>query len=84
MQAIRTHGSREFRDAIVGKTVAGVVARAGRSGEPPTVMMLQFDDGSVVEFVSPRGDQVLRDALRQSRRSASQAVSPAQMSLAMS
>ncbi|NBB93390.1 MAG: hypothetical protein GVY32_09505 [Gammaproteobacteria bacterium] len=55
--------SREFRDQIVGKRVSGVIARPGRRGEPPVVMMMRFDDGSVVEFVSPRGDRLLRRAM---------------------
>ncbi|MFU8876645.1 MAG: hypothetical protein ACNA7E_00780 [Wenzhouxiangellaceae bacterium] len=84
MQTIRTHSSREFRNAIVGKTIAGVVARAGRKGEPPMVMMLQFEDGNVVEFVSPRSDRLLRDALHGSARGRSRGEdSPAQMSLAV-
>jgi hypothetical protein len=32
------------------------------------VMMLQFDDGSVIEFVSPRSDRVLKNAIDQTRR----------------
>jgi len=55
--------SREFRDAIVGKTIISVVARPGRKGQPPVVLMMQFDDGSVAEFVSPRSDRLLRRAL---------------------
>ncbi len=38
-------GSREFRDRIVGKTISSVVARPGRNGQPPIVLMMQFDDG---------------------------------------
>jgi len=56
--------SLQFRDEIVGKTISGVIARPGREGEPPIVMMMRFDDGSVVEFVSPRSDRLLRQAMR--------------------
>lgn len=56
-------GSRELKERIVGKRISGVIARPGRKGEPPTVLMLRFDDGSVVEFVSPRSDRILRQAL---------------------
>jgi hypothetical protein len=56
-------GSREFRDRIVGKTISSVVARPGRNGQPPVVLMMQFEDGSVVEFVSPRSDRLLKDSL---------------------
>lgn len=58
-----TVSSREFRDQIVGKRISGVIARPGGEGEPPMVMMLRFDDGSVVEFVSPRSDRILEKAL---------------------
>lgn len=58
--------SHQLRDEIVGKTISGVIARPGREGEPPVVMMLRFDDGSVVEFVSPRSDRLLRQAVNRS------------------
>jgi hypothetical protein len=55
--------SRQFRDQIVGKRITRVVASPGRSGRPPQVLMMHFDDGSVVEFVSPRSDRILKQAL---------------------
>ncbi|NDY96748.1 hypothetical protein [Wenzhouxiangella limi] len=57
---------RQFRDEIVGRTIAGVIARPGRGGEPPVVLMMRFDDGSVIEFVSPRSDRLLKRSLRRS------------------
>lgn len=60
---------RELRDEIVGRTIAGVIARPGRSGEPPVVLMMRFDDGSVIEFVSPRSDRLLRRSLRSTSES---------------
>jgi hypothetical protein len=77
--------SRALRDRIVGRTITGVVARPGRNGEPPMVMMMQFEDGSVVEFVSPRSDAVLERALSRSRRapSAPAAAGPDQLALAV-
>ncbi len=59
--------SRQFRQEIVGKRISGVIARPGRNGEPPMVMMLHFEDGSVVEFVSPRSDRLLKKALSETR-----------------
>jgi hypothetical protein len=56
--------SRKLRDEMVGKRITGVIARPGRAGEPPMVMMMRFDDGSVVEFVSPRSDRLLRQAMK--------------------
>ncbi len=61
--------SRQFRQEIVGKRISGVIARPGRNGEPPVVMMLHFEDGSVVEFVSPRSDRLLKRALAETRGS---------------
>lgn len=81
----KSNTSRALRERIVGRTISGVVARPGRGGEPPMVMMLQFEDGEVVEFVSPRSDAVLRDALAHSKRSAqaSSGGAPDQLALAV-
>ncbi|HMA98773.1 MAG TPA: hypothetical protein VKO38_04890 [Wenzhouxiangella sp.] len=57
---------RELRNEIVGRTIAGVIARPGGAGEPPVVLMMRFDDGSVIEFVSPRSDRLLRRSLGRS------------------
>jgi len=38
---------------MVGKTITGVVATHGEAGSPQRIWMLQFSDGSHVEFVSP-------------------------------
>ena len=62
--------SRQFRQEVVGKRISGVIARPGRDGQPPVVLMLRFEDGSVVEFVSPRSDRLLRKALTESRNAA--------------
>ena len=68
MNSEANHSSRAVRDQMVGKCISGVIARPGRAGEPPMVMMLQFDDGSVLEFVSPRSDRILKSAIEQTRR----------------
>ncbi|GEM_PF-3079029 len=62
----------EFREQIVGKRISAVIAKPGRNGQPPEVLMMQFDDGSVVEWVSPRSDAVLRRALSQRPKRAPQ------------
>lgn len=59
----RSNGSRRLRECIVGRTISGVIARPGRAGEPPVVLMLRFEDGGVVDFVSPRSDRMLESAL---------------------
>ncbi len=38
---------------LVGKTITGVVATPGKENDPRRIWMLQFSDGSHVEFVSP-------------------------------
>ena len=38
---------------LVGKTITGVVATPGISNDPRRIWMLQFSDGTHVEFVSP-------------------------------
>lgn len=38
---------------LVGKTITGVVATPGTNDQPHRLWMLQFSDGSHVEFVSP-------------------------------
>lgn len=80
----RTRSSREVRDRLVGRTIRGVIARPGRAGEPPVVMMLQFEDGTAMEFVSPRSDRVLRAAVRGSRAEskAARQAGPDQLALA--
>jgi len=57
---------KELRNEIVGRTIAGVIARPGGAGEPPVVLMMRFDDGSVIEFISPRSDRLLRRSLGRS------------------
>ena len=38
---------------LVGKTISGVVATPGKDNDPRRIWMLQFSDGTHVEFVSP-------------------------------
>ncbi|MGY6553868.1 MAG: hypothetical protein ACXIUM_05015 [Wenzhouxiangella sp.] len=69
----RYNGSRRFREQIVGRTISGVIARPGRDGEPPVVLMLRFEDGGVVEFVSPRSELLIKEALLFERQGAKRA-----------
>jgi hypothetical protein len=41
------------RQDIVGKTISGVITRGAVRGRNPSVVMLQFSDGTYFEFVSP-------------------------------
>ena len=53
---------------LIGKTIKGVVAAPNRSGNEmtvdgspaPEIWMLQFSDGTHIEFVSPGARQGLR------------------------
>ena len=38
---------------LVGKTITGIVATPGEDNDPNRIWMLQFSDGTHVEFVSP-------------------------------
>ena len=38
---------------LVGKTISGVIATPGKDNDPHRIWMLQFSDGTHVEFVSP-------------------------------
>lgn len=38
---------------LVGKTITGIVATPGKGNDPHRIWMLQFSDGTHVEFVSP-------------------------------
>ena len=38
---------------LVGKTITSVVATPGNDNDPHRIWMLQFSDGTHVEFVSP-------------------------------
>ena len=52
---------------LIGKTITGVVA-VNRPGEDVReIWMLQFSDGSHVEFVSPEAKRGLRRASRRQR-----------------
>lgn len=56
---------------LIGKTISGIVAVPGDETRPGEIWMMQFSDGTHVEFVSPQ-------ARRGLRRSAYQAARPGQ------
>ena len=45
---------------LIGKTITGVIAVTPPGAEPREIWLLQFADGSHVEFVSPEGKRRLR------------------------
>ena len=46
---------------LVGKTISGIVASPVAGDGPLKIWMLQFSDGSHVEFVSPGARRTLRE-----------------------
>jgi hypothetical protein len=53
--ALNSHGEAKMKAdfELVGKTITGVVATPGKDEDPHRIWMLQFSDGTHVEFVSP-------------------------------
>ncbi len=43
------HGKQD----IIGKTITGVITRGAGRSRNPSLVMLQFSDGTYFEFVSP-------------------------------
>ena len=66
---------------LIGKTISGVVAVQDDDGEPVKIWMLQFTDGSHVEFVSPGARRRIRMAARGGRRRPAARQGEAQLAL---
>ncbi len=49
---------------LLGKTITGVIATRDRRSEAREIWMLQFSDGTHVEFVSPQSKRGLRRSVR--------------------
>ena len=64
---------------LVGKTITGVVATPGEDNDPHRIWMLQFSDGSHVEFVSPSARRRLIRATGGHKRAINVCTEPAQM-----
>lgn len=66
---------------LIGKTITGVVAVNRPDGDVREIWMLQFSDGSHVEFVSPTARRQLRRSARNRKIAISQP--PAELQLAL-
>jgi len=55
-------------DDLLGKTITGVIAHRNRDAGLREIWVLQFADGSHIEFVSPGGRKSLRNAASQGGR----------------
>lgn len=51
-------------DELIGKTISGIMAVPAEEGGPLKIWMLQFTDGTHVEFVSPGARRTLERLAR--------------------
>jgi len=49
-----------INEDLIGKTITGVVATSGSGGPERILWMLQFSDGTHVEFVSPNARRAMK------------------------
>ena len=66
---------------LVGKTITGIVASPGKGSDPHKIWMLQFSDGSHVEFVSPTARRRLNRATGAYNRAVNARVESSKMNL---
>jgi len=66
---------------LIGKTITGVIAVTPPGDDVREIWMLQFSDGSHVEFVSPAGRRGLRRSA--GRKKAAFPARPAALQLAL-
>ena len=66
---------------LIGKTITGVVAVTRPGEKAREIWMLQFSDGSHVEFVSPQGKRRLRGNMMQKRATNSRQKNVLQLAL---
>ena len=66
---------------LIGKTITGVVAVTPPGEDMREVWMLQFSDGTHVEFVSPEGRKRLRRSVRRKKAVISRTPNSLQLAL---
>lgn len=66
---------------LVGKTISGVVAVQDNESGPVGIWMMQFTDGTHVEFVSPAARRRLKSVSLNGRRRRKSQVPDAQLAL---
>jgi hypothetical protein len=66
---------------LIGKTITGVVAVTPPGEDMREVWMLQFSDGTHVEFVSPEGRKRLRRSVRRKKTVISRTPNSLQLAL---
>ena len=66
---------------LVGKTITGIVATPGKGSDPHKIWVLQFSDGSHVEFVSPTARRRLNKVTGAYNRAVKARLEPSKMNL---
>jgi hypothetical protein len=66
---------------LVGKTISGIVAVQDRESDPIGIWMMQFTDGTHVEFVSPSARRRLKTITNGKNSDPKRRVSEAQLAL---
>jgi hypothetical protein len=66
---------------LIGKTITGIVAVSPPEGGTREIWMMQFSDGSHVEFVSPQARRSLRRHRAPKKRPVSQRMNDLQLAL---
>jgi len=66
--------------SIIGKTITGVISHPA-SGGIPSIMVLQFSDGSCFEFVSPAAQRAVSRQVRSHRTSPVDTMMAAQLTI---
>ena len=62
---------------LIGKTITGIIASTPTSGTVREIWLMQFSDGTYVEFVSPQAKNSLRKAARRTAHARRQALADA-------
>ena len=58
----------DINQDLIGKTITGVIASVSDRQSPREIWLLQFSDGTHVEFVSPGSRRALRRTVRRPER----------------
>ena len=66
---------------LIGKTITGIVAVSPPEGGAREIWMMQFSDGSHVEFVSPQARRSLRRNRKPKNRAVSRHINDLQLAL---
>lgn len=66
---------------LIGKTITGIVAITPPGQAQKEIWMLQFSDGTHVEFVSPAGKRRLKRSARNRRRPLARSADSLQLAL---